>query len=125
MVQRARNPDRIFPGRKAQALRRSGQGLNVVGQRLREARLAQNPPCSLDELSSLLDQQLSLQLSIGTLSKIERGLRSVYDFEVNAFCQVLKIRPDWLLGFDLKPLNLDDSFDIEKESSDSAALNSE
>lgn len=103
MVQRARNPDRVFPGRKAQALRRSGHGLNTVGQRLREARLAQDPPWSLEELSSLLDQQLSLYLPTGTLSKIERGLRSVYDYEIIAFCQVLSIQPDWLLNFVLKP----------------------
>ena len=115
MVQRARNPDRVFPGRKAQALRRSGQGLNVVGQRLREARLAQHPPCSLEELSSLLDQQASLQLSTGTFSKIERGLRSVYDYEIVAFCQVLKIQPTWLLSFDLKSIGSDHNRKTNKE----------
>jgi len=69
----------------------------VVGQQLRAIRLAQTPPLSLEELSDLLEQQVALELSAGTLSKIERGFRSVYDFEVIAFCQVLKVTPSKLL----------------------------
>lgn len=33
-----------------------------------------------------------------TFSKIERSLRSVYDFEIIACCQLLKIDPNALLG---------------------------
>nr|WP_237724965.1 helix-turn-helix transcriptional regulator [Deinococcus alpinitundrae] len=71
----------------------------MIGPRLRTARLAQTPPWSLEELSALLEQQSGLELSAATLSKIERGLRSVYDFEVIAFCRLLKIDPSVLLGF--------------------------
>jgi len=103
MARRAQKPDRVYPGRKAQALGRQGQGLNVVGFRLRTTRLEQTPPWSLEEFSALLEQQTGLELSGATLSKIERGLRSVYDFEVIAFCQVLKIDSNTLLGLDMHP----------------------
>jgi len=70
----------------------------VVGSRLRTARLAQMPPCSLEEFSALLEEQAGLELTAATLSKIERGLRSVYDFEILAFCSTLKIDSNELLG---------------------------
>ena len=76
----------------------------MVGPRLRTARLAQTPPWSLEELSALLEQQAGLSLSAATLSKIERGLRSVYDFEIIAFCRLLKIEPNVLLGFTEDPM---------------------
>lgn len=98
MAERAQNPNRVYPGRKPQALGRQGQGLNVTGHRLREARLAQSPPWSLEELSARLEQQGTLNLSAATLSKIERSLRSVYDYEVIGFCKVLNTDSSWLLG---------------------------
>ena len=100
MATRAQKPDRVYPGRQAQALGRRGQGLNVVGQQLRTIRLAQTPPLSLEELSALLEQQAALLLTAGTLSKIERAQRSVYDYEILAFCQVLNVSPATLLGFE-------------------------
>ena len=99
MATRAQKPDRVYPGRQSQALGRRGQGLNVVGQQLRTIRLAQTPPLSLEELSALLEQQVALELSAGTLSKIERSQRSVYDYEIIAFCQVLRVGAATLLGF--------------------------
>lgn len=72
--------------------------MNVIGQRLREARLAQDPPWSLEDLSQALAQHEGAGLSPATLGKVERGERSAYDFEVAAFIQVLALDPGWLLG---------------------------
>lgn len=63
--------------------------MNVVGPQIRDARLARDPQWSLEELSQQLSQTTGLELTASTLSKIETGVRSVYDFEVQAFAQVL------------------------------------
>ena len=72
--------------------------MNVIGERLREARLAQDPPWSQEDLSQALAQHTAVELSPATLGKLERGERSAYDFELVAFIQVLTLDPGWLLG---------------------------
>lgn len=72
--------------------------MNVIGERLREARLAQDPPWSQEDLSQALAQHTAVELSPATLGKLERGERSAYDFEIVAFIQVLTLDPGWLLG---------------------------
>lgn len=74
--------------------------MNAVGSRVREARFAREPQWSLEDLSQALLQSAGLELAPATLSKIERGQRSVYDYEVVAFCQALKVEPQWLLGME-------------------------
>lgn len=72
--------------------------MNIVGQRLREARLARNPQWSQEDLSQALIQHADVELSPASIGKIERGIRSAYDFEVAAFVQVLALDPGWFLG---------------------------
>jgi transcriptional regulator with XRE-family HTH domain len=72
--------------------------MNTVGARVRQARFQQEPQWSLEDLSHALSQEAGLELTPATLSKIERGQRSVYDYEVVAFCRTLKVEPGWLLG---------------------------
>lgn len=74
--------------------------MNTVGARVRQARFQQEPQWSLEDLSQAITQSTGLELTPATLSKIERGQRSVYDYEVVAFCQALKVEPQWLLGMD-------------------------
>ncbi|GAA5533797.1 helix-turn-helix transcriptional regulator [Deinococcus aluminii] len=74
--------------------------MNAVGARVREARFQQDPQWSLEDLSQALLQNGGLELTPATLSKIERGRRSVYDYEVVAFCRAFKVEPRWLLGMD-------------------------
>lgn len=65
--------------------------MNVIGPQIRDARLARDPQWSLEELSQQLVQTTGLELTASTLSKIETGVRSVYDFEVQAFARVLAV----------------------------------
>lgn len=74
--------------------------MNTVGSRVREARFQQEPQWSLEDLSRALLENTGLELTPATLSKIERGQRSVYDYEVVAFCQTLRVGPHWLLGME-------------------------
>lgn len=74
--------------------------MNAVGARVREARFAREPQWSLEDLSQALLQSAGLELTPATLSKIERGRRSVYDYEVIAFCRTFGVEPRWLLRLD-------------------------
>lgn len=68
---------------------------NIIGRRVSQAR----------ERCGLTQDQLSAHLArIGTpidragISKIERGARRVFDYELKALARVLKVGTEWLLG---------------------------
>ena len=69
-----------------------------MSARLKEARLAHHPPYTLQLLSAALEEQEGLEISWGTLGKIEAGIRGCYDYEVKAFATVLGVTSDWLLS---------------------------
>jgi hypothetical protein len=46
-----------------------------------------------------LEEQQGLEISWGTLGKIEAGVRGCYDYEVKAFASVLGVSTDWLLSY--------------------------
>lgn len=71
--------------------------MNLIGLRVREARLARTPQWSLEELSQALLQVTQVDLAESALSKIENGQRGVYDYEVRAFAVTLGVSFDWLL----------------------------
>jgi hypothetical protein len=70
---------------------------NIVGERVRKARLQHAPPLTQDELSGRL-ARLEIALDRVAITKIENGGRAVFDFEVKAFATVLKVEIGWLLG---------------------------
>lgn len=70
---------------------------NAISGRLRRARLAFNPPLTQDELSGRLAVK-GLLLERVAITKIENGKRCVFDFEVAALSEVLKVDVRWLLG---------------------------
>ncbi len=72
--------------------------MNLIGTRVREARLARRPQWSLEELSQALLQATQLELAESALSKIETGQRGVYDYEVQAFAVTLGVSVEWLLN---------------------------
>lgn len=92
-----KKPQRTFEGRKTQALGRQGLGMNLIGAKVRQARLNRDPQWSQDELSQAVAQQFGLELSGTTISKIERAERSVYDFELRALCAVLELDANRML----------------------------
>ncbi|MBN2564064.1 MAG: helix-turn-helix transcriptional regulator [Phycisphaerae bacterium] len=69
---------------------------NIVGSRVRLAR-TKYTPLSQDQVSARL-ARLGIQIDRAGISKIENGMRRVYDFEVKALAKVLAVSTGWLLG---------------------------
>jgi len=72
-------------------------GRNIVGPRVREARLAQRPRLTQRTLAAKL-QLAGLDLDRAEVSKIESKIRRVYDYEVVALASALGVSAGWLLG---------------------------
>ena len=62
---------------------------NLIGSRLRQARLAERPKASQ-----------GVTLSANSIGKIEMGARPVTDIQLVALAKALKVSPAWLLGSD-------------------------
>jgi HTH-type transcriptional regulator, cell division transcriptional repressor len=71
--------------------------MNIVGERVKQARLKHGPPLTQDELSGRLSV-IGVSIDRAGISKIEIGVRSVLDYEVKAFARVLGVSAGWLLG---------------------------
>jgi len=69
---------------------------NIVGLRVRQARLANKPRITQQELVARL-QVLGMMIDQSGLSKIENGQRPVSDVEVVALAKALKVSPLSLL----------------------------
>jgi len=72
---------------------------NIIGKRVKQARLAFNPPLTQDALSGRL-AKAGIHLDRVALAKVENGLRCVFDFEVKGLAAVLKVDTSWLLSID-------------------------
>jgi hypothetical protein len=72
--------------------------MNIVSERITLARRNHNPAWTMEALSQALEERSKLILSVGTIGKIEAGIRGVFDYEVVAFAQTLDVSALWLLG---------------------------
>ena len=72
---------------------------NIIGERLREARRLVNPPLTQDQLSGKL-AAIGVQLDRVAITKVENGQRCVFDFELRALAETLRVDVEWLLGMD-------------------------
>lgn len=72
------------------------QKKNVVGSKIRDARLARTPTMTQDDLSGQLAKH-GVTLSASSIGKIENGTRPVTDIQLLAFAKALKVEPAWLL----------------------------
>lgn len=70
---------------------------NVIGQRLRRARLMRSPRLTQLDLAAQL-QLVGVDITQVQISKIENGIRPVGDFEVVALATILGVSASWLLG---------------------------
>ncbi len=70
---------------------------NLISKRLRQARENSNPIITQEDLAARL-QLLGIYLDATMLSKIEQNKRRVYDVELVAIAQTLKVGVCWLLG---------------------------
>lgn len=71
---------------------------NISGARIRQVRLKNN----LDqvELAAALNVDYGIKLEQSDISEIERQVRSLKDYELDAISKVLDIDPIWLLRGD-------------------------
>ena len=70
---------------------------NIVGNRVRDARLKAKPPITQEDLVARL-QVLGLSyIDQAKISRIESGDRPVYDYEILALAKALGISVNWLL----------------------------
>ena len=70
---------------------------NMVGQRVTEARLKME----MKQKDLLAQLQLNgIDISIPALSLLEGQKRPVFDFELKALSEILKVDVNWLLGKD-------------------------
>jgi len=73
------------------------QPQNIVGERIKKARLRRLPRLTQDQLSGKL-ARLGVTIDRAGISKIENGTRCVMDFEVRGLAKVLGVNSAWLLG---------------------------
>lgn len=74
---------------------------NIIGNRVRLARIKKTPRMTQDELANKL-QLNGWDISRGGLAKIEAGIRKVYDYEAIKLAKALDVSASWLLGEDLE-----------------------
>lgn len=72
---------------------------NLVGKRVKKARLAKKPKLSQDELSGKLAAR-EVVIDRAGIAKLEAGSRYVSDFEVKALATALGVTVSWLLGIE-------------------------
>lgn len=77
--------------------REPGKPKNVVGERVRVARLALTPEVTQQDLAGRL-AGVGVTLDRSALARIEQGDRYVLDFELVALARALKTTTSFLLG---------------------------
>jgi hypothetical protein len=70
---------------------------NIVGKRIREARLRTVPPVSQDDLAGRL-AAAGVVVDQTAVSRIENQTRYLMDYEVAAIARCLKVSVAWLFG---------------------------
>ena len=71
---------------------------NISGQRIRQAR--ERMGWDQNELAAALQVDFKIKLDQSDISEIERQVRGVKDFELNAISRLLDVSPEWLLRGD-------------------------
>jgi transcriptional regulator with XRE-family HTH domain len=74
---------------------RKTRSRNIVGHRVRQARLRQNPPVSQEDLAARLAAR-GVELDRSAVSRIESKTRYVMDYEAAALAKALKVSVNWL-----------------------------
>lgn len=78
----------------------AGHPKNLVGPRVREARLALVPPHDQADLAAALSRVLGMQVGRTTIVRLEAQQRPVTDIELVALASVLRVEVMWLLALD-------------------------
>jgi hypothetical protein len=83
---------------RARALKKKDGRANVIAERLKLARKQHSPPITMERLAVMIQEREQVEITLSMLTKIEAGIRGVYDYEVAAFARVLEVDANWLLG---------------------------
>jgi hypothetical protein len=70
---------------------------NVIGHRVRTARLAMEPEVTQEDLCGRLARQ-GVQFTQASLSKLENRQRYAMDYEIAALAKALRVKVGWLFG---------------------------
>jgi transcriptional regulator with XRE-family HTH domain len=70
---------------------------NIIGARVRQARLKSNPAVSQDDLAGKLAAQ-GILVDRTAVSRIENQSRYAMDYEAAAIARALKVSVAWLFG---------------------------
>ena len=70
---------------------------NIIGRKIRAARMMQNPPVSQEDLMARLNRR-GIYFDRSAISRIENQGRFVRDYEIRAIADSLKVSIDWLFG---------------------------
>lgn len=70
---------------------------NLIGERVRQARLAHRPPLDQADLAAGLTEALGTVYGRTTVTRLERRERPVTDTELVAIAKVLSVEVTWLL----------------------------
>jgi hypothetical protein len=76
---------------------RASKWKNVIGERVRLARVAIRPPVSQEDLSGRL-AATGIQITQTGISKLENRQRYVMDYEALAIAKALRVSVSWLYG---------------------------
>lgn len=76
---------------------REAKSRNVIGKRVRKARLACKPPVTQDDLVGRLARQ-GISIEQTGISRIENETRYIMDYEAIAIAKALKVSVAWLFG---------------------------
>jgi transcriptional regulator with XRE-family HTH domain len=71
---------------------------NISGQRIKQAR--EKMGWDQNELAAALQVDFQIKLDQSDISEIERQVRGVKDFELDAVSRLLGVSPEWLLRGD-------------------------
>jgi len=75
----------------------SNSARNLIGRRVRQARLRCSPPVSQDDLAGRLAAK-GVSIDRSAISRIENRTRYLMDYEISAIARSLKVSVAWLFG---------------------------
>lgn len=70
---------------------------NLIGERVRQARLAHEPQLDQADLAASLSIELGVAVGRTTITRLESGSRPVTDVELVALARLLGVEVSWLL----------------------------
>ncbi len=76
---------------------------NLVGNRIRKARMNNDPPATQEDLVARLQVDGLKYFDQPIISRIEKGERLVTDYELKAIAKALKVSAGWLLNEKVTP----------------------